>query len=451
MSDAGPGKATLVQLVFMIYTAICGGAYGLEPMVSASGPGAALLTLVLLPVVWAAPMALVCAELSATRPVEGGYYRWVRAAFGDFVGYACGYLAWIALYATNALYVVLFVGYLEHWLPDLPPAGRIAIGAVLIWTAVLLNWLGIRLVGTTAVVMMVLVLLPFVAMTLLGFLQWRFDPTTPFTAPGKATALAFADGLLVAFWLYSGYEKLSVLAGEVVDPSRSFPRALAFAVPLSAASYVAPTLAGLAANGDWSAWGDSHFTAAAQAIGGAGLAALMAAGGLVSNAGLLLVTMTGQSRLPMVLAEDRLFPKGLARIDPRHGTPGVSLVLGGLVLTALSLFPFSQLIGIYGPAQALAYLLIYASIFRLRRGAPDVGGPGGGVPGPAPFRIPLGTRSLALLAAPGVALMVLVVVQGLGRELWRDGHLDVAAAALHAGVLGSVPVTFLWFRRRAKG
>jgi amino acid transporter len=444
MTSRGPAKATLLQLVFMMYTAICGGAYGLEPMVSSSGPGITLLTLALLPIVWSTPMALVCAELSASRPVEGGYYRWVRSAFGDFVGYACAYLTWVALYATNALYVVLFVSYLEYWLPGLGPAGRIAIGASLIWIAVLLNWLGIRLVGTAAVVMMALVLLPFVLMALLGLPQWRHDPTIPFTAPGKGVAVALADGLLVAFWLYSGYEKLSVLAGEVEDPGRSFPRALAIAVPLSAASYVVPPLVGLAASGDWAAWGESHFTVSAHAIGGAALAALMAAGGLVSNAGLLLVTITGQSRLPMVMAEDGLFPHGLARLHPRFGTPSVSLLLGGLVLTALSLFPFAQLVGIYGPVQALAYLLIYASLFRLRRATPAAE-----PAGRRPFRIPLGTGALALLVAPGTVLMVLVVAQGLGRELWKDGHLDVAAALVQGLVLSSVPASYFWFRRRA--
>jgi amino acid transporter len=295
--------------------------------------------------------------------------------------------------------------------------------------------------------MMVLVLLPFVAMTLLGLAQWRFDPTSPFTPPGKSPWAALADGLLVAFWLYSGYEKLSVLAGEVEDPSRAFPRALAVAVPLSAASYVVPTVVGLAANGDWSAWGDSHFTATAQAIGGTALAGLMAAGGLVSNAGLLLVTMTGQSRLPMVLAEDGLFPKGLARTDSRYGTPTRSLILGGLVLTALSLFPFSQLIGIYGPAQATSYLLIYAALFRLRRS-------GASEPGArdrAPFRIPMGAGALALLAAPGVVLMALVVAQGLGRELWRDGRFDTPVALLHGLILTSVPITYVVARLRASG
>ena len=434
-----PAKATLLQLVFMIYTAICGGAYGLEPMVSGSGPGVALLTLIVLPIVWATPMALACAELSSTHPVEGGYYRWSREAFGDLVGYLTGFLTWIALFATNALYVVLFVGYLERWIPHMTPGARFVIGTALVWSCVLLNWLGIRLVGTSSVVMMGFVLVPFALLTVLGLLQWRFNPFAPFTAPGQTTSLAFASGLLVAFWLYSGYEKLSVLAEEVEEPRRAFPRALAIAVPLSAASYVLPPLVGLAANGDWSEWGDFHFTASAHKIGGAWLSALMAFGGLVSNAGLLLVTMTGQSRMPMVLAHDGLFPRALARVSRRFGTPSVSLALGGVVLTLLALFPFANLISLYGTVQALAYLLIYAALLKLRR-APSAT--------PDAFRVPLGSIAFGALMVPGALLLVAVVALGLYREIWKAGEFLAGPALLQVGVLLLGPVTYAIWKRR---
>jgi len=438
--QGAPGKATLLQLVFMIYIAICGGAYGLEPMVSESGPGATLLTLALLPVVWATPMALACAELSSTHPVEGGYYRWSRQAFGDLVGYLSGFLTWIALFATNALYVVLFVGYLERWLPGLTPAMRFLIGAALVWICVFLNWLGIRLVGTTSVIMMGFVLLPFLLLTVLGLAQWRFNPFVPMTAPGRSTSFAFASTLLVAFWLYSGYEKTSVLAGEVEEPARAFPRALAIAVPLSAASYVLPTLAGLAASGDWSEWGDYHFTISAQKLGGPWLSALMAFGGLVSNAGLLLVTMTGQSRLPMVLAHDGLFPRAFARTSARYGTPTLALVLGGAGLTLLAAFPFASLISLYGTVQALAYLLIYAALLKLRRTGATVQNA---------FRVPLGSFAFGALMVPGALLLAAVVALGLHREVWRAGEFLPGPALVQLGILLSGPATYALWKRRA--
>ena len=60
-TGGGPRKATLFQLVFMTYSVICSGAYGLEEMVQASGPGLTLLVLAVLPFIWAAPISLTCA------------------------------------------------------------------------------------------------------------------------------------------------------------------------------------------------------------------------------------------------------------------------------------------------------------------------------------------------------------------------------------------------------
>src|SRR5882724_8422980 len=156
-----PAKASTFQLVFMTYSVICSGAYGLEQMVSASGPGMTMVTLLVLPIIWAVPVALACAELSASQPVEGGYYRWARMAFGDFTGYMAGWLVWLANLATNAAFAVLFANYLRYWIPDLSHLWNWVIAVVVIWVTVYMNWRGIRPVGTTSVVLTLLIFLPF--------------------------------------------------------------------------------------------------------------------------------------------------------------------------------------------------------------------------------------------------------------------------------------------------
>jgi len=436
----GPRKATAFQLVFMTYAVICSGAYGLEEIVSASGPGLALLALVVLPLVYAAPATLACAELSARFPVEGGYYRWVTMAFGDLVGYVAGWLVWISMFATNAAFAVLFGNYLRYFVPDLSPTAHFLVAVTLVWVAVALNYRGISLVGWTSVVFTILIFVPFFFMTVGGLWQWRFSPITPFVHPEKTLLVAAFDGFLIAMWLYGGFEKLTVNAAEVENPRRAFPLALGIAVPMCALSYILPTLAALAANGDWQDWGESHYVASALAIGGPLLGAAMAAGGLVSNAGILMVTILGQSRLPVVLAQDGFFPPGFRRIHPRFGTPVVSLVVTGLVLTLLCRFRFAQLAGLYSLVQSLSYLLIYAALFRLRARAKDSEGSSAS---PNGFRIPLGNLGLALLFLPSLALVTLVIRQGL----WPDGKLATGQALLDLAIFTSGPLTYFLFRR----
>ncbi|MGH9348426.1 MAG: APC family permease [Vicinamibacterales bacterium] len=436
--ERGPRKATVLQLVFMTYAVVCSGAYGVEQMVSAAGPGLALLVLLVLPVVYSVPISLACAELTARFPVEGGYYRWARMAYGDFAGYTSGWLMWLASFATNASVAVLFSNYLRHFTPGLSAAGQVLVSAAVVWFAVVMNYRGISFVGTASVVFTVLILVPFGVMTLMGLMQWQHMPVQPFANPDVPLATAALGGLLIAMWLYGGFEKMTVTAEEVDRPSRSFPIALAIAVPLCASSYVLPTLAALAAHGNWREWGEAHYVTAAATIGGPWLGAAMAAGALLSNVGILMATILTQSRLPMVLAEDGLFPRAFERRHPRFGTPVVSLLVAGVILTALCTLPFAHLVGAAALVQSLSYLLVYAALLKLRA-RPDKDGRRG-------FRIPLGRAGLSLMAAPSVLIVSLVIWAGL----FPDGRLDGQQGLLGLALLGSAPLTYRLLRRDAR-
>ncbi len=434
---AAPRKATLSQLVFMTYAVICSGAYGLEEMISATGPGLALVILIVLPLAYAAPMALTCSELSSRFPVEGGYYRWVRIAFGDFAGYTAAWLVWLTMFATNASFAVLFGNYLRYFVPQLSPLAHFLCAAGLVWLAVLLNYRGISLVGKASMIFTALIFVPFAVLTVLGFLQWRYSPLTPFAHPEQPVGMSLVNGVLIAMWLYGGFEKLTVNAEEIENPVRAFPIALGIGVPLCALSYILPTAAALAAGGDWRDWGEAYYVTAAAKVGGPWLGAAMAAGGLISNAGIVMVTMLAQSRLPMVLAEDGFFPKVFQSRHARFGTPVVSLVVTGLALTVLCGFRFTQLVSAYSVVQALAYLLIYAALFKLRR-QPDTA--------ESAFRIPLGSLGLGLMVAPTLVIGALMLRQGLMHE----GQLDVAQALFTLMLLASGPATYALTRRRAR-
>ena len=433
-------RAGTFHLIFLTYSVICSGAYGLEEMVPASGPGLSVLMMVLLPIVWSIPLCLACAELAARYPMEGGYYRWARLAFGDFVGYQAGWLVGLANLATNAAFAVLFANYLRWFFPGLGPTGGWIAALAVVWGTTFLNILGIRLVGTTAVILTGVIFLPFLFMAIGGLLQWQHNPMTPMIPPGASLPSALGSGLMIALWLYSGYEKLTPNAGEIENPSRAFPIALACALPMVIGSYIVPTVVGLAACDDWSHWGEAHFAVLSEQIGGRWLGALMTFGGLVSNACILMVTTLGSSRLPMVMAEDRLFPAAFGRVGRRHGTPVLSLLTGATLLSFLCLARFVTLAGFFSMVQVLAYVLIYASLWRLRDHPSDGAG---SASAERPFRIPLGRAGLMVMMAPGVAIAFWVVAQ----RFWNGGVLDLKVIAMDLAVLASGPATYFAFRR----
>ncbi len=61
----------LLGAVGIIYSLAAAGAYGVEEMISSSGPGLTIILLLLLPIFWALPQAMMISELSSAMPVEG--------------------------------------------------------------------------------------------------------------------------------------------------------------------------------------------------------------------------------------------------------------------------------------------------------------------------------------------------------------------------------------------
>src|SRR5277367_6038360 len=70
-------RLTLFGLICIAYFTTSGGAFGIEPLVGQVGAGWAIALILLSPVVWSLPMALMVAELATLLPDEGGYYIWV--------------------------------------------------------------------------------------------------------------------------------------------------------------------------------------------------------------------------------------------------------------------------------------------------------------------------------------------------------------------------------------
>jgi amino acid transporter len=382
-------KATLLQLSFLIYGVTCAGAYGLESLVSGSGPGLALVILLLLPFLWAYPISLATAELSAAFPIEGGYYRWSKIAFGEFWGFQAGWWSCVGNFANNGVFAVLFTDYMKTWGEDYawldPLTRRIysssldsifgglagfnhwVVCLALIWLLTYLNVRGIQVVGATAIIFNVLLLLPFVFLAALGSLRLEHNPFSPFLAPGKELGLAFSSGIMVAIWLYSGWDKMSTAIEEVDNPQRNYPLALLICVPMVIATYVVPTSMSLSALGNWQDWGELSFTGVAEMLGGVWLKHGMTIGALLSNAILLEVTILTASRLPFTMSQDGFLPGFFRVTHRRYGTPWVAIVVGSAICSVLALLPFQRLIDIYGWLQMTSYVLIFATLLGLRR------------------------------------------------------------------------------------
>src|SRR5712672_1951550 len=121
-----------ISLIAIIFFNVSGGPFSTEGLVANLGPGLALLMLAVIPVVWALPETLIVGELSSMLPEEGGYYRWVRRAFGPFWAFQNGWLTWMYSLVDMAIYPVLFNQYLAWFVPGLSGVAQWFISLVVI-------------------------------------------------------------------------------------------------------------------------------------------------------------------------------------------------------------------------------------------------------------------------------------------------------------------------------
>lgn len=409
------------------------GPFGLETQVSMSGPGLTLLGHLLIPFFWCIPVSLACAELGTAMPVEGGFYRWSRAAFGDFWGFLAGWWNWSASFLLGGSYAVLFTDYLSnYYFPQITGWKHWLVSVVFIALITWVNIRGIQMVGKAATACEFLIFIPVVALIVMGLAKWHHNPFVPFVAPNQPLNKIFGVGLAFGLWLYSGYEQLSTVAEEVENPKRTYPRALALVVPLSIATYFLPTIASLASVGNWQDWKDGYFSTAAQLIGGPWLGNMMTIAAMIANLALLNSTVLTTTRMPFALAEDGYLPPFLTRKHPRYGTPWIAILISSAIYAALALHTLSQLISVYVWLRAATTVMTVLSAWGMRRRHPHL---------PRAFRIPGGNLGLVYVIALPLAMTYVVL-----------RYSDPVALRYGPWALAAGPVVYFvvkWFAKRA--
>src|SRR5689334_20460909 len=107
-----PRRMPLLPMIAATYFMVAGGPYGLEDIIQKAGYRATLLILIVTPLLWSLPTAMMVSELATAIPEEGGFYIWVRRGLGNFWGYQETWLTMAGSVFEMALYPNLFVSYL---------------------------------------------------------------------------------------------------------------------------------------------------------------------------------------------------------------------------------------------------------------------------------------------------------------------------------------------------
>ncbi len=272
-------ELTLLPLFGLIYFTVCGGSFGAEPMVGLSGPGLAIALFLITPLLFSIPNMLMVREMNSMMPVEGGYYHWLKKAFGPFIGFMGGWMNWVVSWVDVSIYPIwaaYYMGFLIKPIAEGISIGGITLDSVwvswivsliLIWAISYLNIRGARLTGLTTSWLGAVMMIPLVLMSIVGIYTWIKSGTTislPFLAGGQEVNAgnifsALSVGLFVAMWNFMGWELPTAAGDEIVKPKRTYPMAMVLVLVAAIATYSIPTIAGLyggaGEDGKYLVWG----------------------------------------------------------------------------------------------------------------------------------------------------------------------------------------------------
>jgi amino acid transporter len=421
---SGFRKISLLQLIAATYFMVSGGPYGLEDLVKNTGYLAAVVVLLLTPLLWSIPTALMVSELSSAVPEEGGYYAWVRRAMGPFWGFQEAWLSLAASIFDMAIYPVLFVQYLSRLCqrPDLA-TGYVAwlIGAAVIAACVVANIRGARTVGGSSVVMVAALLGPFVLLTVCAF---AFQPvpagdSVPGEEEVKPVEFYYLAGVLVAMWNYMGWDNASTFAGEVERPQRTYPLAMLGALLLVVFTYALPVLAAWRTGMDPEDWKAGSWVVVGTRVAGPVLGGAIGIGGMLAALGTFNSLVLSYSRVPVALAADGYLPGVFTRRHRKTGAPWVAILVCAAAWTLALQLSLPRLFALDVILYGLSLLLEFAALVVLRVREPNLA---------RPFRVP-GGKVFALFLGLGPALLIGAGIYDQAHKWLPEGDDPIAPGA----------------------
>jgi APA family basic amino acid/polyamine antiporter len=394
--------------------------------------------------------ALTYAELGAVRPYSGGEYVYVRDAYGPLPGFLYGW-TWFLIakpgsIATVTSGIVRVLGTFSAF-SFLPHAffswhvtsGRllvvnyghlVAIAATVVITA--LNYIGVRKAGNFQFAFTVLKVVMIVGIALVALAassgSWSNFSTT-FTG-AKGGIAGFMAALVAALWAYDGWNDLNMVSEEIQRPEKTIPIALIAGVGLVAVLYMGLN-AGVqrALPAETIAHSAVPAAAASAAVLGRWGVTLVSVGMIVSMLATLNGTIMSGGRIPFAVARDGYLFKALAEVHPKFHTPGLALVLQGVVAIVLIVVggAFRELFSLTIFAEWLFYVIAASTIFVFRRREPNAARP---------------YRTLGYPVLPGLFIATAAVL--LCYTFFDNLRNSIAGVAV---ILMGIPV-YLWFARK---
>lgn len=335
--------------------------------------------------------ALMYGELGSKYPKVGGYYAYLKKAYGPVVGFSAGFFNFVL--ASSGSVAVLALAFSEvsnnilltvsEGAVSLSSPVQIGVAGLMIGLLTLMNVFGVKLNTFFLKIIMGVKFIPIVTLIILGFTVGSVPLELSFDMGGVGffegvSLLGFA--VIFTFWAYEGWTNLNTVAEEMKNPRRDLPKALLITmvgVTLLYVLYQASIFQSID-----QATLQGTYESGFLFIGIPATMALVGEWGSYVIMGTIFIAILGAlnasilsfSRVYFALAADFKVLKPLATLNDTYQTPVKALIVSAVMALILLPFQISDLISLVAFGGLVFNTLIFISLFINRRRDPEAEG-----------------------------------------------------------------------------
>jgi APA family basic amino acid/polyamine antiporter len=376
--------------------------------------------------------AFIWAELAATLPEVGGQYAYLREAYHPAVAFLYGWVLLLVIQTGGMAAVsITFARYFLELTGTHTPDWLVA--TLALGTLTLINCFGVKTGGRTQSALMVMKIVAIAALMVVGLVLAGRHVTTTTAAEREWSLTSFGGAMVPVLFAYGGWQTANFLAAEVKEPKKNLPRGLLLGMLGVVVLYMAVNWVCLRALGPQALAATSTPATAVMrlALGQRG-ATFIAAAIAISTLGFLSQSILTAPRVYFAMADDGLFFRAVAWLNPRTRVPVVAIVLQSVWTMVIALSGrYEQILNYVIAMDFLFFGLTATTIFVFRRRAAR-----GAMKPSDGYRMPGHPVTTAVF----VAICWWVVAN----TIYRYPANSLIGFAL---LLAGIPVYWLWSRR----
>lgn len=305
-------------------------------------------------------------------PGAGSAYTYAQQTFNPSIGFLVGWAALCDYLFLPMLYALTSQIYLSSFFPEVPSWCWIVL-TILFFT--LANIFQVKVTvsfNAIFVIFQVLIIVVFVALLIRGLLDGTASAFS--LQPLYSSNLTWSSilaGSVILSYSFIGFDALSTLSEETVQPKKTIPRAMIIQTLFLGVVYTSVTYFMQSLYPDVSIFSDPEAASSeiAQQLGGLLFASIFIAITVTGNMVGGIAAQLSTSRLLYAMGRDNVIPKKIfGYVHPRTGVPVFNVILTGIFSLSALFFDLESAISFFSFGAYTAFTFVNLSVIAYHLG-----------------------------------------------------------------------------------